>query len=110
MIIAPDVNLIGLRPETMPLMLAAEAAYAEHGEEARMTSGVRESKRLGGRRRTKSLHPVGLAIDWGLAHVPRVKWRPIFWSLKKRLESRLVDVVFEPDVPGGPHIHTEVDP
>lgn len=56
------------------IAICVEAAFREHGYEARVSNGgaVRKSERPS--RKTKSLHPLGCALDFGLVHVPREKW------------------------------------
>lgn len=110
MILDKNVNLIGLHPALVLVALCVESGFAEHGYEARVSSGgaVRPTKRPG--RKRKSLHPLGCALDFGLAHVPKKAWKKIAKSVKSRVRTAIVDVVYEGSAAGGPHIHVELDP
>ena len=110
MILDTDVNLVGLHPAMALIALCVDSAFHEHGHEARVSNGgaVRKSDRPG--RKTRSLHPLGCALDFGLAHVPRVEWDGIANLVKERVRAVMVDVVYEPDAAGGGHLHVELDP
>ena len=110
MILDQDVNLVGLHPAMAMIALCVESAFREHGYEARVSNGgaVRKSDRPG--RTMKSLHPLGCALDFGLAHVPRETWGEIADGIWKRVKAGTVDVVFEPKAAGGAHVHVELDP
>lgn len=110
MILDREVNLVGLHPAMALIAICVEAAHRDHGTEARISDGgaVRKSERPS--RRNKSLHPLGCALDFGLAHVPREKWDRLAESIRVRVRAATVDVIYEPEAPGGPHVHVELDP
>jgi hypothetical protein len=96
--IKETVNMVGLRPEVIPLLIVANEVYASLGYDCVVTS-VTDSKHTAG----VSLHPFGFAIDFRTKHVPVEKHQAIVDEMKVRLGPQF-DVVLEVD-----HIHGEFD-
>lgn len=94
----PGVRILGLRPELMVAVVAAESIWSKKGVEAVITSGVDGTHSKG------SLHYKGLALDFRVNTLPAGTWQEVRNELADALGGDF-DVVLEKD-----HIHVEFDP
>lgn len=96
------VILAGLKPEMARTVIRVMLIYSEYGVPAVITSG------LDGHHSSKSLHYVGLALDWRTRHLPGGYLGPAAHAVREQIAAVLgddYDVVLEKD-----HIHVEYDP
>lgn len=93
------VDLRGLQPEMLPVMIAACARFEEVGAPYVMiTSG------LDGKHSAKSLHYSGRALDFRTRHISEASISILANLLRQDLGGQY-DVVLEPT-----HLHIEFDP
>jgi hypothetical protein len=98
LIIADNVCMVGVKPEIIPAIMAAEKAYAEYGADCIITSCT------GGKHSHKSLHYKGYAVDFRTMNVNPSVAESVAMRLKNALGNNY-DVVLEKD-----HLHIEYDP
>ena len=95
--IKPGVRLLGLRPELMLAVIAAETIYIQHGAEAVITSAVE------GKHTRSSAHYTGRAIDLRISNLQESAVHVVHQKLMDALGAEF-DVLLEKD-----HIHVELD-
>lgn len=96
--IKPGVRILGLRPEMLLAVIAAEGLYRELGVEAVITSGIDGTHSKG------SKHYAACALDFRTNSLPAGSWQEVRNKLAESLGEDF-DVVLEED-----HIHVEFDP
>ena len=92
------VVLFGEHPSLFEMILAVRVAYAKHGKEVVITSGI------DGTHSVKSLHYKGRALDFRTRHLTDGERVEVMADLRAALGDDY-DVVFE-----GDHFHIEYDP
>ena len=95
----PGVQLLGLRPETLIGIMAAQAAYFEHGHDLILTSVTEGTHSRGSR------HYVGCAFDCRIHHLPPDGTAEAITEQLSRALGDQFDVVLEDT-----HLHIEYDP
>ena len=96
--IKPGVDVLGLRPEILLAVLAAERIWTRYNAEALLTSGV------DGRHKRNSAHYTGRAVDLRTRNLAEIN-RPRAAELLQEALGDAYDVVLEAD-----HCHVEYDP
>ena len=92
------VVLVSNKKYIFDILIAARSAYAKHGKDVVITSGI------DGTHRPNSLHYKGLALDLRTNHLTDGQRVEIMNDLRSLLGDDY-DVVFE-----GDHFHLEYDP
>jgi len=98
--IKPGVRLMGIQPQMAIAHAIVRDVYRNAGHKCRLTSGGE------GEHSPKSLHYRGLALDFGILHVPRRERQAVADALATALADEF-DVVYRD---GKNHIHVEWDP
>jgi hypothetical protein len=98
LIIKHSVDVRGLKPEALPILLVAAQVYEGAGFDCVVTS-VTDSKHT-----PKSLHGLGYAIDFRTKHMPAEQHEAVVKRMSEALGPQY-QVVLESD-----HIHAEFDP
>ena len=92
------VVLVSSETYIFEIIQAAKVAYAHHGKDVVITSGI------DGSHKSNSLHYKGRALDFRTRHLTDNQRVEIVSELKAKLGGSF-DVLFE-----GDHIHVEFDP
>ena len=94
----PGVRVLGLRPEILLFVMAAQAAYAKRGADLVITSGIEGTHSRG------SEHYTGLAVDVRTSNLAPSQVTDVIAELKAALGPDF-DILLEDD-----HLHAEWDP
>lgn len=94
-----DGYVVYPHPRIIHAWEVARSAWWDHGLKRVRVTSISEGKHS-----TGSLHYRGMATDFGMAGIHRVKKRALSAAIRKRLKEDY-DVVLE-----GSHIHVEFDP
>lgn len=96
--IKAGVRVLGMRPEMLLAVIAAESIWQKRGVEAVITSCIDGDHSKGSR------HYAGCALDFRTSNLPAGSWQEVRDELAGAMEGDF-DVVLEKD-----HIHVEFDP
>jgi len=96
------VSLYGIRPEMVIVHSMVASVFAKHNTECVITSGV------GMKHSKRSLHYVGLALDYRTKGVSDGVVRNILQDLKEALP--VCDIIHEHKGEPQEHLHIEMDP
>lgn len=106
----PDISLTGLTSEALFAILVVHDCHSGLGVDC-WVSGATEPGHLSAKKGGK--HPLGLAVDFGVAHLPVNLRSQLFGEIKQRL-APLYQALFERPTPEKPkvvsHYHVEYHP
>jgi hypothetical protein len=103
-----SVRVAGVQPEVLFALHLVETVYERHGDTAaERVCVVNSITDPDPNRKPSSLHPKGFAIDFGIRHVARARWKSLADAIAAAVGSEF-DVVLE--LGNRPHIHVEFDP
>lgn len=98
------VRLLGLRPEMVLAHGIIAAAFAEHGHDCTVSTGIEGTHSPG------SEHYAGLALDYRLNDVQPVEHRVVIVTTVRDALGADFDVLHESRGTPNEHLHVEYDP